>query len=218
MNKIKKVKLEANKIRIEYLVPVQNADNPDDDEHSFLCAQRARPSFYDALESLTPFVAEICEQSKDWAGTLEVKGVSFSYSNDIMGACITALKTLEKSNSPLVINTPHKPSEPYSESGDEAMCLSDDATAALWHLQDEARAYLDGHRAQLSMNFDGEDAAQEHEEDSLNEAVARISELADVTVTHAAILPVTPDDATPSAPKKRGRPRKNLDAVAVAAQ
>ena len=215
MNKIKKVKLEANKIRIEYLVPVLTADNPDDDEHSLLCAHRARPSFYEALEALAPFVAEICEQPKEWAGTVEVKGISFSYGgeNKIMGASISALKTLEKSNSPL------KPSEPYSESGDTVMCLSDDATAALLRVQDEARAYLNGDRAQLGLNFDGE------EEDDM-----ALAEEASVTFTHIengqATTSVTLTDSDMKkigemgdalkAPKKRGRPRKNPDAVAVA--
>lgn len=128
------------------------------DELSLLCAAPAKQSFYDALESLVPFVAEICEQPQTWAQSVEVRGVSFSYGgeNEVMGATISALKTLEKSNSPLVINTPHKSSEPYNEGGDETICLSDEATAALYHLQRETQLYLDGHRAQLSLEFEGD--------------------------------------------------------------
>ena len=155
-SRIKKVKLEANKIRIEYLVPVTG--QKERDELSLLCATPAKQSFYDALTSLVPFVAEICEQSEKWAQSVEVRGVSFSYGgeNEVMGATISALKTLEKSNSPLVINTPHKSSEPYNEGGDETICLSDEATDALYHLQRETQLYLDGHRAQLSLEFEGD--------------------------------------------------------------
>jgi len=68
--------------------------------------------------------------------------------------------------------------------------------------------------AQLTLTFNGESAAPETEEDSLDEAVARISELADVSVTFSPLLPVNSDEAPPK--KKRGRPRKNPDSVAVA--
>lgn len=46
-----------------------------------------------------------------------VRTVSWSWSHDIMGASVCLLIKLERSNSPLVVNTPHKPESQYNEGG-----------------------------------------------------------------------------------------------------
>lgn len=163
---ITKVKYEGSKVHIEYEVVKDNGI----DEFSLTCREEPRPEFKAALDGLAPTVAEGIEIPeltdakglKKYVKTLEVRGVSFSYSNGIMGAVITALKTLENCNSPLVINTPHKPSSPYSQ-GDpsaEDKCLSPAAVKELKKLQEEAEKYIAGERAQGEMfkdNNDGKD-------------------------------------------------------------
>lgn len=68
---------------------------------------------------------------------------------------IEAMKALNEmelyeSNTPLNLNTPNKPAEPYSEAQeyDEVTCLSRKCIDRLEILMEEADRYVDGHRAQ----------------------------------------------------------------------
>jgi hypothetical protein len=84
-------------------------------------------------------------------GKLTVRGVTITWTNDIMGACITALKALKGANAPLVLNTPHLPSEPYSEGGSPDFLLPEETAENIGALLNEAEAYIRGERAQGSL-------------------------------------------------------------------
>ena len=71
-----------------------------------------------------------------------------------MGAVITAQIKLLGSQSPLNINTPSKPAEPYNEGGTDEYCLHPDAVKAIEFLVTEAEGYLNGKRAQQQIDFD----------------------------------------------------------------
>lgn len=124
------------------------------DEYSFSCAGKALPAFYAAFEALAPHVIELCELPVTYTERIIVKGVSFSYGGDaeVMGATISAAMELDFSNCDLNLNTPHKPSEPYSETGvDEGFLLSDDCIKTLDHLVHQTEIYARGERAQMSL-------------------------------------------------------------------
>lgn len=123
------------------------------DQISLKCHDQARVEFYQALDQLKPCVLEICELKDAWPedDTLTISGISYSYTNEILGATITALKSLDASNSPLVINTPFKTAVPYSESGDWEVCFTEEQTAALETMAEEALKYAEGERAQKSL-------------------------------------------------------------------
>lgn len=97
-----------------------------------------------------------------------VKGVSLSYSgdNDVMGATISCQKRLNSSNSPLMINTPHKFAEKHSEGMNAEFLLSGGCVEALEALIEQAEKYLDGERAQLKLDLT-ENAGKEEEENKL---------------------------------------------------
>jgi len=120
------------------------------EEYTLKCDDAPHGDFTKALNTFAGHVAELCELPKPWGSDLDVRGVSISHTQGIMGAVITALKPLEMSQSPLVVNTPHKPSEPYSEGDPNAgdYCLSTECTEAIAVLCVEAEAYLKGKRAQ----------------------------------------------------------------------
>lgn len=122
------------------------------DEHKIISWDDPLDSFLNTLNALKPHVFEICEFEGD-EDDLEIKGVSFSWTQGIMGAVITACKSLTTSNSPLVLNTPHLPSEDYSGSNPEALILSRDAIDDLEALIEEAKKYIKGERKvkQLSL-------------------------------------------------------------------
>ena len=150
--KITKVKYDGSRVRIEWTI----GDTDDPDKHSLDCRQAPKQEFVNALTALVPSVVAICELPDDYVVGIEIRGVSFSWAKDIMGATITALKTLNDSDAPLVLNSPHKPSEPYSETGDNRNCLSAATVVALEEVLMEAERYVEGERAQGSLFEDRE--------------------------------------------------------------
>jgi hypothetical protein len=147
---ITKVKYSGEKVRIEYTI--ERTDGGEADEYTLQSADKPLPSFETALLALTPDVVDICELDTLSAAHITVRGVTFTWKNDIMGACITALKTLATANAPLVLNTPHLPSESYSGSEhDRSPVFSRGTYDRLGHLITEAVRYIDGERAQANL-------------------------------------------------------------------
>jgi len=119
-------------------------------EYSMKCTDAPRGEYKEALAALKIHVVDICEIPKNQAAKLEIRGVSLSWKDGIMGTVITALKDLERSNAPLVLNTPHLPEESYSKDG-EMSCLSLECVEDIRTLIEEARRYLEGDRAQIDL-------------------------------------------------------------------
>ena len=115
------------------------------------------PGFKKAFKRLEKWVNEICELNlspEDVSTLISIIGVSFSWTNDILGAVISAKKHLEGTPAPLILNTPHKPSEPYGKNADESNVLDSDCVADLENLQKEAEKYLNGKRAQVKIDLE----------------------------------------------------------------
>ena len=105
---IRKIKYDGSKVRIEY--EQKRRDGGDPDEYSLHSADRPAPEFDPVLQALAADVVAICELPEADARKLTIRGVSLTYTDGVMGACITALKGLTTSNAPLVLNTPFLPS------------------------------------------------------------------------------------------------------------
>lgn len=153
MIRFKKVKKTSDdKIHVEY---ERMNDQGQWDEHSMKSNQQPAPSFDLALDNLIPHVEEMCElpEGDHQQFPYTVRGVSFSYGgeNETLGATITVTRSLRNSNSPLVLNTPHKIEEPYAEGADETQVMTTDCLIDLKTLQAEADSYLNGKRAQKDM-------------------------------------------------------------------
>lgn len=153
MIRFKKIKKTSDdKIHIEY---EKKNELGGWDEYSMKSAEEPHPSFERALDDLAPHVETVCEMPEgDYqAHSYKVRGVSFSYGGqlDTKGVTITAARTLLHSNSPLVLNTPHMIEEPYGEGSDETQVMSSDMLIDIGRLENEARDYMDGKRAQMDM-------------------------------------------------------------------
>jgi len=159
--RFQKIKYSKGKVKIEY--ELRNKEKKDWDQFSLACSNEPRPEFQIALQALSKDVIEMCELPEDYIKRIMVTGVSFSYGSEaeIMGATIIAQMTLNRSNVNLNLNTPHKPSEPYSEGGDAAQCLSQDCIDRLVSLELEAEDYINGNRAQGELFPDQEKAREE---------------------------------------------------------
>lgn len=148
---VKKISWDGERVKIRYEVPRSNGV----DEYEMNCTDAPTSGLTSALGALKKHVATICELPAGYVEKgVEIRGVSFSYGGDdrVMGATITALKTVSTANAPLVLNTPHLPSNSYTE--DDAgltptlprECIDD-----LRQLQAEVLAYIDGQRVQLDL-------------------------------------------------------------------
>lgn len=158
---IDKVKFDGVKVRIEF----QRKRADDRYDEAWLASfDHPMRSFIAALIALAPDVCTICELPSDQVDKLQVRGVSFSHTNDIMGAVITALKPVKTAQSPVVLNTPHIPQAPYSDGG-EGPLLDDDTADRLETLRDEAIRYINGEREQPQLDL------QEPEERGSDEGV-----------------------------------------------
>jgi hypothetical protein len=145
-----KIKFDGSKVKLEWDIAKKDGEP---DLFSLTSADLPAPEFQTALDNLRIHVEEICELPKGYCKDSEIRGVSFSYGGDdeIMGAVITSLKTLNTANSPLTINTPHLPSDDYSSNNPSALCLSFDCIQALNNLMDCAENYVNGIRLQQNL-------------------------------------------------------------------
>lgn len=139
-----KVKYDGSKMRLEYEVTRPRGGEPD--ELAYASADRPLPSFVDALQALVPDVCAICEFPSSEHPKFTVRGVSLSWTDDVMGACITALRALMTADAPLIINSPFLPEKPRS-SDPSGYRLPVGTVRRLRELLAEAERYLDGDRA-----------------------------------------------------------------------
>ncbi len=146
--RITKVKWDGKKVRIEY---ERLRDEGDPDEFVIACGDEPSRAFKDALTALRLDLNTICQFDPPIVVT--IRGVSFSWTDEIMGACITALKQLTTANSPLVLTTPHVPERPYGETGG-GPTMPAGMAARLETVIDEARRYILGGAREQARLFD----------------------------------------------------------------
>lgn len=148
--RITKIKHNAGKVKIDYLI---ERNDEQVDEYSLVCSDAPVPEFAEALQALKKVLPAWLECKPDYCDNMTILGVSISWKGDNFGCCVTALKPLKSCNSPLVLNAPHKPMEPYS-GDDYANCLTQEQIDGIKNVIAEAEAYIDGTRAQMGL-FDG---------------------------------------------------------------
>lgn len=150
MTRFTKIKRTSEgKIYIEYQVMNKQGYWDDFSMKSF---DEPTPSFDRAFDAMIPHVIEMCEMPENdhTDHPYTIKGFSMSYSgdNDTLGVTMTTTRALEESNTPLVLNTPHKIKEPYVEGGDDTQVMGGECLQALQAVFAEAQDYLDGKRKQ----------------------------------------------------------------------
>lgn len=137
------------------------------DDYSITTAQEPHPDFKKSLEALRPVVLRISElNGVAKPEDLTVRSVSFSYhKNGSTGVIFTALRKMQKSKSPMLLNTPLKILEQGAEDNnpdDEG--LSDFGVEQVEKLREEATKFLQGKRAQGNL-FEGQSETDSRAED-----------------------------------------------------
>ena len=152
--RVTKIKVKKGAYYFAWEVFQANTENWD--RHTLSCKDVPRPEFLKRLQTLTNHVTEICEFG-DWEKKkLIVSGVSLNYGNK--GNCylvITAQKALTFSKAPLIIDTPARPAMPESDADSQEFCWSDELAADIDALEQEAWKYINGERAQQTLDFEG---------------------------------------------------------------
>lgn len=151
-----KIKYDGQKVRLEY--QRLRADGGDPDAFSLQASDKPTRAFVEALEALAQDVVTIAELAERDRARITVRGVTITWTNDILGAVITALKALQTADAPLILNTPHLPSQPYHEAGG-GLLLPESTVGRLQALMHEAERYLAGERAQGALFTDREAGA-----------------------------------------------------------
>lgn len=154
--RITKIKYDGGTVEIHYDI-LSEQGNGDDIKTILKSTDKPKEGFLKKLSALAKHVEKICQLPEGYCSFADIRGVSFNYSHEIMGAVITALIKVETANSPVCINTPFLPSEQYNEGG-EAPILPYECVVDLEYLLDLAEAYVNGDRDippdnQIKMDF-----------------------------------------------------------------
>lgn len=162
--RIKKVKYmeSVGKIVIEY--------ERMRDEHCDLVTltsdEKAAPEFYEALKRLTAPVVNLLELEKVAIIPSELLlrftpyGITFHYDkNDVMGAVLSTKFALPEAGTEIAINTPMRKCKPDDQT--EGLFFTESMAKFLWELEAQARLYVSGKRAQMSLFGEAGDVAEE---------------------------------------------------------
>lgn len=154
-HRFRKIKIHKDQAKVELHYELLTRDI-NWDEYKMVCNQRARPQLYDRMNDLVAEVTEMLDLPEMYRQGMKVSSVSLSYAgeDEVMGAVITAQKSLLGFNSPVILNTPYAPSEPMIDGDD--MCLPESTTKAIEALCREAWKYRCGDREQTNL-FAGND-------------------------------------------------------------
>ena len=160
VNKVKYQKTD-NKILVEYLIQ----RNGQFDAVKLLSSEEAAPEFYNALDMLIPSVCEILELPRElFEDRITPLAVAFKYdAAGNMGAIITSTLYLPGTKEEVAVNTPLHWCRKNAEGAH--VSFTDGTAERLRELEAEARRYIGGQRAQMSL-FGKEPTANEDPVDS----------------------------------------------------
>lgn len=124
------------------------------DELSLKTKDPPKRELLEALSAMAEHAVEMIEAPESWADRVTVQSVKFDFTDDVQGVVITCLRKLDFHDAPMVINTPHFTSEPYSETDIREMGLySAECAEAIEELWRRVFEFVDGDRAQAGLDF-----------------------------------------------------------------
>ena len=148
------LKIKAKKDRWFFDWEVYRKETKRWNQYTLSSQDPPREELKECLAALAEHVAEICELAPEAAENIVVLGITETHIDGNRFLMITGTKKLITSTSPLILNTPLRPEKPGKEITPEC-CMSERLLAALEILEEEAWRYINGDRAQMSLNFDG---------------------------------------------------------------
>jgi hypothetical protein len=132
------------------------------------------------LQAMARHVTAICELPDTITESLTVIGITITYSGDSQGLVITALRELENSNSPMVINTPH-----FTRTDSDKNVYSTRCGIDLDALVEAIKDFINGDRAQKQL-FDFSEYTKQPESEAINERLELTKEQLRLNLMRAA--------------------------------
>ena len=138
-----KIKITDQVVQLNWQV---QRDDESFDKYSLESQDFPNLLFYTSLQKLKVHVNEICELrlAKDEMDHLKISSIYINYAGKkhIMGASITALRTLPKRNVPLIINTPYLLEDYRTEKGDPKTLMPEKLVYLLYEIFLFANDYI----------------------------------------------------------------------------
>ncbi len=150
--KFTKIKRSKGLVVLEWLTE-EGKGGLDTHEHRLSSTEDPHPTFVAALRAFIGPVLKLCELPHTWGGeALAVTGLSITHEEERgRGLVVTCQRSLADAPAPLVFNTPYLP----EDAGEHGQSLPDELVEALDAVEDAARRFLNGERAQGDL-FAGE--------------------------------------------------------------
>jgi hypothetical protein len=154
---INKVKLTRKSVYISYTKVVDGNEEFGDIE------SRDNPltSFSDSVAALAPVVCRIIEASAEYTKDLRVLGITMGSQGDADNVSILAHKSLSEAAKAFKIVTPTRLLQHPTEPGTYTPPLTKEEASAIYDVLSEAKAYLNGERAQGQLELDEEEVEEE---------------------------------------------------------
>jgi hypothetical protein len=120
-----------------------------DIRHQLESTDAPDPDFPLAQQAFLPELLDLLELPTDYGANLRVISLAINYEeDDRLGLVVTALKELERTTAPFVLNTPHLREDDGESAG---TFLPDRMRALLDEAKEQAEAFCDGRRLQLEL-------------------------------------------------------------------
>ena len=128
--------------------------------------EKAAPEFYEAMEALREHAGRILGFTDGQVACLRPHTVKFSYDKEKHIGAIISCVYVTPSGKPTDINTPLMKCPTDEVDAQKDGFFDADTVKALWEMERQARKYLDGHRAQMSLFGEDLGAADDDAEEA----------------------------------------------------
>lgn len=156
-------KIKAKKGEYTFWWEIFQKETKNWDKFTLVCKDPPKEELKERLQVMANHVVEICEFEQSATKKIAVSGITVSYTQENRYLVITALKDLNYSQAPLVINTPARPELPNGECTEE-FCMSKVLRNDLMALENEAWLYINGDRAQQSLFNENQEGKEDKPE------------------------------------------------------
>ncbi len=152
------IKINQNKtISISYTQITK--DNIEDEPEFFkFTVKTNRPAgnrIYDIFGELKPHANELLELSKKDIERLSVKGANFILTKDkILGMTLNVERTLNSTDTPTHLETPHHLVEKYDEKSRQKNVMDAKLTELIYELMQEVTKFVSGYKDQIELNLE----------------------------------------------------------------
>lgn len=215
---VTKIKIKQSQVAIDYNKMVIVDEHESINKYSIVSPEHPTMPFKLAFQKMDFFLIEMCElcgsldEIPIMCDDVKITGLSFKYEEgELSGAVITGTKALAYSNSPLVLNTPHK-SVNFGGEWNKMIHLTGPCVNALQLVIEQAKNYVGGERLQIEIKLNDQsetkpkstEPVQFDEREEKSHITDPIGEGNEVPIEEQSELPQFKDDSAKLGPHALG--------------